>query len=274
VLRKILKIEENTIAVDGNTTDYVAFGRGTTPLLIIPGLGDGFKTVKGTGLILRFVYRFLAGDFRIYVVSRKNEIKPGYTTREMAADLASVMDHLKLESAHVMGVSQGGMIAQWLAIDYPERILKLALIITISRQNETLQQVIADWIKMAEEGRYDELAVDTMKKSHTESYLKKVRPFYWLIKKISKPQSKERFIIQAESCRNHDAHRELPTIEVPTLIIGGGADRIVGDAEVQQDIAAAIPNSRLHIYPELGHGAYAEAKDFGERIHHFFKQVE
>ncbi len=105
MLRKILKIEENTIAVDGNTTDYEAFGRGTTPLLIIPGLGDGLKTVKGTGLMLRFVYRFLARDFRVYVVSRKNEIKPGYTTREMAADLALVMDRLKLESAHVMGVS-------------------------------------------------------------------------------------------------------------------------------------------------------------------------
>ncbi len=163
------------------------------------------------------------------------------------------------------------MIAQWLAIDYPEKILKLALVITISRENEALQQVVAGWIAMAEEERYDELAVDTMEKSHTESYLKKVRPFYWLVKKISKPQSKERFIIQAESCRNHDAHKELSTIKAPTLVIGGGADRIVGGAEVQQDIATAIPNSRLHIYPELSHGAYAEAKDFGERISDFFK---
>jgi pimeloyl-ACP methyl ester carboxylesterase len=64
----------------------------------------------------------------------------------------------------------------------------------------------------------------------------------------------------------------LSTIKAPTLIIGGGADRIVGGAEVQQDIATAIPNSRLHIYPELGHGAYAEAKDFGERIYDFFSK--
>jgi pimeloyl-ACP methyl ester carboxylesterase len=271
MLKKILNIEEKTVLINGCTTDYVAFGRGNTPLLIIPGLGDGLKTVKGTGLMLRFIYRFLAGDFRVYVISRKNELRPDYTTREMAADLARVLDELKVKSTHVMGVSQGGMIAQWLAIDYPERILKLALVITISRQNEILQQVIADWIAMAEAGRYDDLAIDTMEKSHTEQYLKKVRPFYWLVKKIGKPRSKERFIIQAESCRNHDAHQELSTIKSPTLIIGGGADSIVGGAEVQQDIAAAIPNSRLHIYPELGHGAYAEAKDFGDRIYDFFK---
>jgi pimeloyl-ACP methyl ester carboxylesterase len=271
VLKKLLKIDEKTIAVDGNAVDYVAFGRGETPLLIIPGLGDGLKTVKGTGLMLRLIYRFLAKDYRVYVISRKNELKPGYTTREMAADLIQVMDHLKLKTAQVMGVSQGGMIAQWLAIDYPERIMKLALVITISRPNETLEKVIADWIKMAGEERYDELTVDTLEKSHTESYLKKVRPFYWLIKKIGKPQSKERFIIQAESCRNHNAYSELPRIKAPTFVIGGGADRIVGGAEVQQDIAGAIQGSLLHIYPDLGHGAYAEAKDFGERIYHFFK---
>lgn len=270
MLKKLLKIEEKTIAFDGSTVDYVAFGRGKTPLLIIPGLGDGLKTVKGTGLMLRFIYRFLAKDFRVYVISRKKELKPGYTTREMAAYLSRVMDHLKIETAHVMGVSQGGMIAQWLAVDYPERIIKLALVITISRPNETLEKVITEWIEMAGEERYDELTIDTLEKSQTESYLKRVRPFYWLIKKISKPQSKERFIIQAESCRNHDAHSELPRIEAPTFIIGGGADRIVGGAEVQQDIAGAIQGSSLHIYPDLGHGAYAEAKDFGERIYKFF----
>jgi pimeloyl-ACP methyl ester carboxylesterase len=270
VLRKILNIEENTIAINGSTTDYVVFGRGITPMLIIPGLSDGLKTVKGTGLLLRFIYRFLARDFRVYVISRKNELQPGFTTREMAADLALVMDKLKIESAHVMGISQGGMIAQWLAVDYSEKILKLALVITISRQNETLQKVIADWITMAEEERYDDLSIDTMEKSHTEKYLRKVRPFYWLIKKISKPQSKERFIIQAESCRTHDAHRELAKVKMPTFIIGGGADRIVGGAEVQQNLAGAIPKSRLHVYPELGHGAYAEARDFGERIYNFF----
>ena len=270
MLRKLLKIEEKTIELDGCTTDYVVFGRGKTPLIMIPGLGDGLKTVKGTGLLLRFIYRFLAGDFRVYVISRKNELEPGYTTRKMAADLARVMDYLAIETAHVMGVSQGGMIAQWLAVDFPGKIAKLALVITVSRQNETLQTVIAEWIRLAEEECYDEMTIDTLEKSQTENYLKRVRPFYWLIKRLSRLKSKERFIIQAESCRNHDAYSELARIKAPTLVFGGGADRIVGGAEVQQEIADAIIGSSLYIYPDLGHGAYAEARDFGERIYKFF----
>ena len=270
MLTKLLKIEDKTITLSGSTTDYVVFGKGRTPLLIIPGLSDGLKTVKGTGLMLWFIYRFLAGDFRVYVISRKNELKPGYTTREMAADLAQAMGQLGIAPANVIGISQGGMIAQWLAIDYPEKIIKLAIVISVSRQNDTTQQVLGNWVTLAGDERYDELAVDMMEKSHTEKYLRRVRPFYWLIKKMSRPKSQQRFLIQAEACLTHDAYADLSKINSPTFVIGGGVDHIVGGAEVQQDLADAIKNSTLHIYPDLGHGAYAEAKDFGERIYTFF----
>jgi len=270
MLKKLLSIEDKTIAINGSATDYVAFGRGKTPLLIIPGLSDGLKTVKGTGLMLWFIYRLLARDFKVYVISRKNELKPGYTTRQMAADLALVMDQLGIAPANVMGISQGGMISQWLAIDHPGKIIKLAIVISVSRQNETTRQVIGNWVTLAGDEDYDDLAVDMMEKSYTEKYLKRVRLFYWLIKKMSRPKSQQRFLIQAEACLTHDAHAELAKITCPTFVIGGGVDRIVGDAEVQQDLADTIENSTLHIYPDLGHGAYAEAKDFGERIYDFF----
>ncbi len=258
------------VEIGGSEMNYVSFGRGDKSLVIIPGLSDGLKTVKGTGAILWFSYRFLAKDYRVSVFSRKNLLEPGYTTRGMATELAVAMDKLNISSAYVMGVSQGGMIAQWLAIDYPEKVERLAIVISLSRQNETIQQVIANWIQMVREKRYNELAVDMMEKSHTDSYLKRVRPFYWLIKMLSKPQSQQRFLIQAESCRTHNAYGELSAIKCPTLVIGGGTDRIVGGAEVQQEMADAIANSRLHIYPDLGHGAYIEADDFGDRIYDFF----
>ena len=263
-------LQAKTVEIGGSKMYYISFGKGTQPLVIIPGLSDGLKTVKGTGLILWFSYRFLARSFRVYVFSRKEPLEPGCTTRDMAADLARAMNLVGIETANVMGVSQGGMISQWLTIDYPEKVDKLAIIISLARQNETSQKVIASWIDMADREVYDELAVDMMEKSYTEAYLKKVRPFYVIIKKISKPQSKQRFLIQAESCRTHDAYSELPAIKCPTLVIGGGADKIVGGSETQQEMADAIKGSKLHVYPDLGHGAYAEAKDFGKRIFDFF----
>ena len=263
-------LQEKTVDIDGSKMCYISFGKGTQPLVIIPGLSDGLKTVKGTGPILWFTYRFLARSFRVYVFSRKEPLEPSCTTRSMAADLAGAMNLAGIETANVMGISQGGMISQWLAIDYPEIVDKLVVAISLARQNETSQEVIASWIDMAKREVYDELAVDMMEKSYTEAYLKKVRPFYWIIKKISKPQSKQRFLIQAESCRTHDAYGELPAIHCSTLVIGGGADIIVGGSETQQEMADAIKDSKLHIYPDLGHGAYAEAKDFGDRIFDFF----
>lgn len=276
MLKKFLgNIEESAVEVGSSEMDYVSFGRGEKPLVIIPGLGDGLKTVRGTGLMLWYSYRFLAEDFKVYVLSRKKYLEAGYTTREMARDLAGAMYKLGIvDSAAVIGVSQGGMIAQWLAIDYPANFSRLVIAISLARQNETIQKVVGNWIEMARKELYDDLAVDMMDKSHTEQYLKKVRPFYWLIKRISKPQSKERFLIQAESCLTHDAYEELSAIKCPTFIIGGGADRIVGGTEVQQEMADAIESSEIYIYPDLGHGAYAEAKDFGERIYNFLSKSD
>ncbi len=273
MLKKLLwNVEERAVEINGTDMDYVSFGRGDKILVMIPGLSDGIKTVMGTGLMLRYIYRFLARDYRVYVFSRKNKLEKGYTTRGMARDLAQALDKLHIAPANVLGVSQGGMIAQWLAIDYPEKVLKLVIAISVSGQNEILQEVIKSWIKMASDERYDDLAIDMLEKTHSDSYLKKVRPFYWLVKRISKPQSKERFLIQAESCRTHDAYRELKKINCPAFVIGGGSDRVVGGLEVQQEMADAITGSRLFIYPHLGHGAYAEANDFGERICSFFKE--
>ena len=57
--------------------------------------------------------------------SRINELRQGYTTRNMAADVAEAMETLNLDTAYVMGISQGGMIAQWLVADFPEKVQKI-----------------------------------------------------------------------------------------------------------------------------------------------------
>ena len=103
-----------TLSMNGKTMDYVTFGKGKQPLVIIPGLGDGLQTVKGKAQLFSLSYRLLAKRYKIYVFSRINELRQGYTTRDMAADVAEAMETLNLDTAYVMGISQGGMIAQWL----------------------------------------------------------------------------------------------------------------------------------------------------------------
>ena len=107
--------------------DYIRFGAGDKPLVMIPGVGDGLKTVKGTALPFALMYRSLARDFTVYVFSRRVTLAPGMTTRDMSQDLNAALEALGLRGAAVVGVSQGGMIAQWLAIDHPDKVGTLIL---------------------------------------------------------------------------------------------------------------------------------------------------
>ncbi len=73
-----------TLYFNEKSMDYVTFGKGNQPLVIIPGLGDGLQTVKGMAMPFSITYRILAERYKIYVFSRINELRQGYTTRDMA----------------------------------------------------------------------------------------------------------------------------------------------------------------------------------------------
>ena len=72
--------------------EYVAFGRGKRQLILIPGLGDGLRTVRGMEIPLAFMYRQYAKDYRVYVISRRKKVPEGFHTRHMAADIKNAME--------------------------------------------------------------------------------------------------------------------------------------------------------------------------------------
>ncbi|MBQ2954222.1 MAG: alpha/beta hydrolase [Clostridia bacterium] len=261
----MLQAKNGTLPMDGTTLDYIAFGCGTEPLVMIPGLGDGLRTVRGMALGFSLQYGALAERFRVYCFSRKNELAEGSTTRDYADDLARAMDALGITGATVLGVSQGGMIAQHLTLRHPEKVKRLIICVTLARQNATVQSVVSRWISMAEAGDFRQMFIDTAEKSYSPAYLRRMRWMLPLAAWMSRPKEPQRFLIQARSCLTHDAYAELPRIACPTLVMGGGQDMIVGPAAAGE-IAAQIPGSEVHIWPEYGHAAYEEAKDFQSRI--------
>ena len=64
-----------TLYLNKKSMDYVIFGKGKQPLVIIPGLGDGLQTVKGKAQLFSLSYRLLAKHYKIYVFSRINELR-------------------------------------------------------------------------------------------------------------------------------------------------------------------------------------------------------
>lgn len=89
--------------------DYVTFGKGKQPLVIIPGLGDGLQIWLKVWLCLfqsHTVYLPNVTKFMFFLESMS--WRQGYTTRDMAADVAEAMEALNLDTSYVMGISQGG----------------------------------------------------------------------------------------------------------------------------------------------------------------------
>lgn len=254
-----------TLAINGKTMDYVTFGKGKKPLVIIPGLGDGLQTVKGMAMPFSITYRKLAERYKIYVFSRINELRQGYTTRDMAADVAEAMETLNLDVAYVMGISQGGMIAQWLAVDFPERVQRLILAVTTGKPSQLARERIENWQKLSQSGNFKHLMLDIAQHSYTQKSYQKWRLLYNVMGIFGRIKDKQRIDIQSVSCLKHDSLDFLEKINCPTLIIGAEKDDVLG-VDGSLGLHQHIKDSQLTILPECGHALYEQNKDFQKRV--------
>lgn len=257
-----------SLKIGGTYMDYVRFGSGGKTLVLIPGLN--VRGVKGAALSLSIMYRIFAKDYTVYVFDRKADIPDGYTVKDIADDTAYAMKALGIENASVFGVSQGGMAAQYLALDYPELVDKLVLAVTLSRNNETVKNVIENWLTLAENGDYKGFIADMMAKMYSEAYLKKYGFMIPLAAAFFKPKDFERFITLAKACLTCETYDRLDEIKSPVLVLGGCEDKIV-TARASEEIAERL-GCEIYMYDGLGHAAYEEAKDFNGRILSFINK--
>ena len=264
----MLHAKNGIIEIGGSAMEYIRFGSGSRVLVMLPGLGDALRTMNGTALPMALMYRRFCRDFTVYAFSRKTSLPEGCTTRDMARDQAAAMEILGIGAADILGVSMGGMIAQWLAIDHPEKVNKLILAVTAARANPILEDSLAEWIDLAQRGEHSGFLDSNLRRIYSESYYRKNRWMVPLLGKLTKPKSYDRFFIQAEACLRHDAFGELGCIRAPTLVIGGARDKVLG-GEASREIAGAIPGAGLKMYPQWGHGLYDEEKTFNSEVLRF-----
>ena len=260
--------KNGSVTVGNTEMYYVSFGNGDKNLVVLPGLSDGLATVKGKAWILSAPYKKYFSNYTVYMFSRKNQMPDGYSIREMAKDQALAMKSLGIDQVCLLGVSQGGMISQYIAIDHPEMITKLILAVTAPNANSVAHEAVSSWIDMVNHGDHTALMVDTAEKMYSQQYLKKNRKYFPLVAKFTKPSSYDRFLKNARAILDFDARTELSKIQCPTLIIAGEDDNTVGN-EAPYELNRGIPNSELYIYKGLGHGLYEEADDFYDRVLEF-----
>lgn len=258
--------KSHTLKIADTTMDYVSFGKGNKPLVLIPGLNA--KDVKGAEIPLAYMYRIFAKEYKVYVFDRKAMIPEGYTVKDMAKDLADAMQALGIAKAHVVGVSQGGMIAQYLAIEYPQLVEKLVLAVTLSRNNSTVEEVVGRWIEFVDGDDFRAMSMDMLEKMYSDAYIRKYRWTFGLFAKLSIPKDVTRFKRLAKACLTCNAYEELDKIKCPVLVIGGKLDKVV-TVEASEDIAEKL-GCEIFMYKDLGHSAYEEASDFNRKVYEFF----
>jgi len=239
---------------------YVQFGdsRGV-PLVIIPGWSDALDPVRGRGRARMAKWRFRGlRRFRVIVPSRPVPTNMGRSTREMADDLFRFLSAKKALPANIMGVSMGGFIAQYLAIDHPDAVRKLLLGVSVAHVDERLRERIETWETLLQNGQWAEFSRSVVTQVYTP------RPpiaYRWMLPLLGllrrKPKDIDRFLAHTAACKTHDSRDALGDIRCPTLAIGGQDDRIARPEKVRE-MAEMISDARLEILSDCGHGTFEQ----------------
>jgi pimeloyl-ACP methyl ester carboxylesterase len=226
--------------LNGINISYRVEGQGD-PLVMIMGF-----TASRIGWMPQI--RFFRKHYRVVTFDNrgvgKSDKPPGpYSTRMMADDTVKLMDLLGIEKAHIMGVSMGGMIAQELAINYPQRVMKLILACTYARQDETSGDALeqAKFLQLSPEKKVDAMVGLAFNKPLYKS------TFGLLARVLARfigASARVGIAGQSEACLKHNTLDRLSSIAAPTLVIVGTGDRLIKPT-ASEVIAGKIPNAKL-----------------------------
>ena len=235
---------------DGAQIYWEEHGSGP-PILLIMGLSFSHEMWYRVLPCLTPSYRVILHDNR--GVGR-SDTPPGlYSIKQMARDAAAVLTAAGVEKAHIMGASMGGMIAQELALMYPERVQSLLLGCT------SHGGILARWpkltrprgpVSLSEANRRErELALIPLLYADCTP-LERIHED--LDVHCSCPVTNRGFLSQFAGILLWTSYLRLPRIRVPTLVVHGEQDRLV-PPENGKIVASRIPGAKFRLVPEAGH---------------------
>lgn len=259
------------VKVNNIEINYSVTGKGK-PLLLIMGLNAEKSGWNSQVSFFKNNYQVITFDNR---GSGKSSKPQGpYSMKMMADDAIGLMDSLGIDKAHVVGTSMGGMIAQEIAVHYPERILKLVLASTCACQDNRLNGATAEVIQAAQSSRKLGTVVINL------AFNKPLNRFFIvLIARVrskftnaaARAAGKVGFKGQLEACLNHNTLERLHLIKAPTLVITGTRDRVIRPSS-SEIIAGKITDSRLVKVEKGSHLFNMEMKrEFNRQVLNFLK---
>ena len=237
---------------------YEVHGEGQ-PLLLIGGLASDSQTWLLVLRALKKRYKVIIFDNR--GVGRTKDPGEAFDVALMAKDAAGLLDHLKIKNADILGHSMGGFIAQDIAITHPERVNKLILANTAAAISDRVKIFIEDLLGIyRSDGQYEFFIREFMKWLFTPEFLsnkEKVSQFMQYVLAYPYRQSPEDFKRQFQACIKFHSTDRLKKIKAETLILSGGQDRIVSQAETDL-LESKIPNTVTNRLEKAAHSVQTE----------------
>jgi 3-oxoadipate enol-lactonase len=241
---------------------YKTHGQGEA-LVLIPGMGADHSSWFRQLSAFKKHYRVITFDPRS--IGKSSRPKQSYGFKALADDVVSLMDHLAIKEANVLGQSLGGLVAQELAIDYPERVLKLALVSSTmaggdaNPTNPELMEVLGYAEGSTE---IDFSRIDTRKTMNVVIGMSFNKVLYrktmqFMSSLVMKPEMFDGLSDQIRAISGHNTVDRLHLIKARTLVITGAADRIV-PPRASEVLASKIPNAKLVMVEGGSHGFNVE----------------
>lgn len=257
-----------TVTTDSFSMKYFRFGRGKTPMVIIPGVS--IRSVMESAAAVRYAYKRFEEDFDIFLFDRIDDIPEGYSVTDMGEDTAKAMERLGLREVCMIGVSQGGMIAQVIAGRHPELVKALVLAATTCADNEMSQQVFDTVVRLCAEGRSRELNLLMAERIYTPAFFEKYREVFEEASAAITKADLVRFSRMTVRMKDFDFRGELCNIKCRALVMGGSDDRIFGIA-ASKELARQL-GCGIYVFEGYGHAFYDESDDFKEKTYSFFTE--
>jgi pimeloyl-ACP methyl ester carboxylesterase len=273
--------DTRTVTANGITLCCATYGDPTDePLLLIMGIGtqldgwdrDACHALVGAGFyVIRYDNRDVGRSQWIEGTPDLDAIRAGdlrtlpYTLDDMAADAVGLLDALGLERAHIVGASMGGMVAQLVAIHWPERVRSLCTVMSTTGDHAVgrADTAVLELMRRPAVGTRESVIDAAVERSRAlagsgfpfdaEAARARAAAAYDRAHHPAGLQRQQAAVVAAA-----DRTAALRELRVPTVAVHGSDDRLV-DPSGSRAIASAVPDARLEIVEGMGHGIPPEA---------------
>lgn len=228
----------------------ITFGCGPRTLVVLPGMS---LANRPPGRLVSAGYERgfapLAEDHTVHVVRRPAGLPPDASTRQIAALYGELIAR-EFGPARVLGLSTGGLIAQWLALDFPELVERLALVVSGARLSIGGRRICEGWLELAAAGRWrrahGSLAACAVDGGAAQAV---ARTLLTLLGPTPTEAERADFVTFVHAVLGHDTRTALKDLARPALLIGGATDPFFPPSSLRE-----TPIADLRVYDGVGHG--------------------